>query len=272
MITVCFKYRIVIIVCKLVCDSWTVSLDAKVPHQTWLLDSCAFLFWESLCFFMLPKNMNIFNANNPEYIFNLKLWFRLCQCEWNSIPENPHNRSESKTEYLMSLMSWKIKIDSSEASKWIYVLQVPWNIIPVLGSIVLVAPQSCSRCLDIGWVGLGLVSGIGLYVHSGLAPDTLGLQTFIISDVYFDNHVDTVIYINLWRELKSKFILMKWVKPCIEGMPNFVSVFCSVSFCIHFLPSHFLLPSQYLVAQEACKYFITSKPRPFWCPKSIGGV
>ncbi len=173
MITVCSKYRIVIIVCKLVCNSWTVSLDAKVPHQTWLLDSCAFLFWESLHFFyatkkhehihffMLPKNMNIFNA---KYIFNLKLWFRLCQCEWNSIPENPHNRSESKTEYLMSLMSWKIKIDSSEASKWIYVLQVPWNIIPVLGSIVLVAPQSCSRCLDIGWmlVGLGWVWFPGL--------------------------------------------------------------------------------------------------------------
>jgi len=57
--------------------------------------------------------------------------------------------------------------------------------------------QMSGHWLDVGWVGLGLISRIGLCVHSGLAPDTLGLQTFIISDVYFDNHVDTVIYINL---------------------------------------------------------------------------
>src|SRR5258708_1041959 len=59
-----------------------------------------------------------------------------------------------------------------------------------------VASQSCSGCLGIGlgWVEFG---GLEHCVHSGLAPDTLGSQMLVISDLYFGDHVYTVIYIIL---------------------------------------------------------------------------
>ena len=48
------------------------------------------------------------------------------------------------------------------------------------------------------WVGLGSGPGLELCVYSRLAPDTLGSQTFVISNLYFSDHVFTgIIYINL---------------------------------------------------------------------------